>query len=57
MQLQTKILAQTRPFRLSLKTDADEGSTGTIDVANTNEQSEVPGGIIGFSLDYTQVAC
>ena len=25
--------------------------------ANTNEMSELPGGIIGFKLDYWQVAC
>ena len=25
--------------------------------ADSVEQSELPGGIIGFSLDYTQISC
>ena len=32
-------------------------TTNTDGAATTNEQSELPGGIIGFSLDYTQISC
>ena len=37
---------------MGVHTDADELATGT--VATTNELDVFPGGIIGFSLDFTQ---
>ncbi len=48
------------PFRLTFKTDADEVSDATAaadEEADVEEQSEAPGGIIGFSLDYQQQPC
>ena len=53
--------AATRPFRVISKSDANELTTGAADT-KTNEQAAGGGtaalaGIIGFSLNYQQVAC
>lgn len=47
--------AQTTPFRLSFKTNSNEVTT--TDEADGNEQDMPPGGIIGFNLKWSQVAC
>ena len=50
--------AQTRPFRMTFKTDADEVNTNAgATQADVNEQSVAPAGIIGFSLNFNQIAC
>jgi hypothetical protein len=45
-----------RPFRITFKTDSNEANVGAAD-GTTNEAVDFPGGIIGFSLNYRQVAC
>jgi hypothetical protein len=45
-----------RPFKITFKTDANEVTTIN-GMANTNEESFAPGGIIGFQLTFTQIAC
>jgi len=42
---------------MTFRTGADEAGTGTINLATTNELSELPGGIVGFSLNYVQQNC
>ena len=49
------LLAVERPFRITFKTDANEVTAGS--TPNSNEQSETPGGIVGFLLNYSQVSC
>ena len=49
------ILGQSVPFRVTFKTNENEATTGS--TSNTNEQKDVPGGIIGFSLNYRQINC
>jgi hypothetical protein len=50
-----------RPFKIIFRTDGDEITTiltgTTTGSSNTDEQVGFPGGIIGFSLTYNQVAC
>ena len=46
-----------RPFRFNVDFDDFEDSEGTAAMANDNDLALAPGGIIGFSLDYTQLAC
>jgi hypothetical protein len=48
-----------RPFKIVFNTDSNElqGAAGAAMMANLNEESGVPGGITGFSLDYFQLAC
>ncbi|TRY61834.1 hypothetical protein TCAL_13320 [Tigriopus californicus] len=50
------IKAQTRPFRVLFKTDADE-MTERITAVVANEQAGFPGGIIGFHLNYALQDC
>ena len=47
------------PFTLAFVTDGDEVTTdaGIDAMGTTNELEWAPGGIIGFSLDYSQVEC
>jgi hypothetical protein len=45
---------------LTFRTSSDEAEANTAvagQTASTNEAELAPGGIIGFSLDYRQVAC
>jgi hypothetical protein len=52
--------AAMRPFKIIFRTDGDEITTivsGSAGSSNTDEQVGIPGGIIGFSLTYNQVAC
>ena len=52
------VCTQSRPFRMSFKTDIDEVNTdATANMANVNEQSVAPAGIIGFSLNWNQIVC
>jgi hypothetical protein len=47
-----------RPFRLVFNTDANEmQASAAANMATTTEESGIPGGITGFSLDYFQVSC
>ena len=50
--------AFTRPFQILFKTDANE-LTGNVNgvpvMAQLNEQSDFPGGIVGFQLNFNQV--
>merc|ERR1711971_816728 len=46
-----------RPFRFNVDFDDFEDSEGTAGMADDNDLALAPGGIIGFSLDYTQLAC
>ena len=43
-----------RPFKLTFKTDSNELTTAS-GTADTNEESFVPGGIVGFQLSFAQV--
>jgi len=58
IQSSVSICTARRPFRITFRTDADEitsiaaGSADPLD-----EQAVFPGGIVGFSLAYTQTAC
>ena len=45
-----------RPFKIVFQTDANEVTIAN-QMADKNEQSFVPGGIIGFQLMYTQISC
>ena len=53
--------AQALPFTVQVKTDADEvaiaDNVGAAGVGKTNEQDLAPGGIVGFSLNFMQLAC
>ena len=49
-------LARAIPFRVGVVTDGTE-VLGTAPSAVTNEQALFPGGIIGFQLNYFQIAC
>ena len=53
------ILARSLPFKVGVNLDNSEivGTTVTDGDADTNEQSEFPGGITGFKLTYFQVSC
>lgn len=52
------VCTQTRPFRITFKSDSFEATTATgANMANVNEQNGMPAGIVGFSLNYQQVAC
>ena len=42
-----------RPFKITFKTDSNELTTAS-GTAETNEESFVPGGIVGFQLSYAQ---
>ena len=44
------------PFTITFVTDGDEVST-TAGGQDTDELSSAPGGIVGFKLDYQQLAC
>ena len=46
-----------RPFRFNVDFDDFEDTVGTAAMAGDNDLGLAPGGIIGFSLDYTQLAC
>eukprot|EP00095_Tigriopus_kingsejongensis_P001495 maker-scaffold124_size330879-snap-gene-2.11 protein:Tk01495 transcript:maker-scaffold124_size330879-snap-gene-2.11-mRNA-1 annotation:"conserved hypothetical protein" len=50
------ICTQSRPFRMTFKTDDSEVASMTMG-ANMNEQSGLPGGIVGFYLNWEQQAC
>ena len=43
-----------RPFKITFKTDSNELTTAS-GTADTNEESFVPGGIVGFQLSFAQV--
>ena len=45
-----------RPFKIIFKTDANEMTIANGDNAN-NEQSGIPGGIVGFQLTFNQIGC
>ena len=52
--------ATMAPYRIVFKTDADEVAGTVTDNTNeafTNEQGELPGGIIGFNLNFVQQDC
>lgn len=52
------ICSSTTPFQVTFITDADEMTTkGDTMLAQKNEQSRVPGGIVGFHLNYIQQNC
>jgi len=53
--LENFITATTRPFRISFRSDANEATTGA--GVNLDELASTPRGIIGFELDFFQVAC
>ena len=50
--------AQTRPFVVHVKTDADE-VTSDVDALTNESLGSIfdAGGILGFSLDYQQISC
>lgn len=49
------LTATTIPFILGVSTGGDEFVAGT--TPEKNELMMAPGGIVGFSLDYTQIPC
>jgi len=52
------ICSSQRPFKIVFNTDVNERQEiAGASMANVNEESGVPGGITGFSLDYFQLAC
>jgi hypothetical protein len=50
------VAAFTRPFKITFKTDANEIVTAG-GMANNNELSLFPGGIVGFQLNFNQISC
>ena len=46
-----------RPFRFNVDFDDIEDTDGTAGDADDNDLQLAPGGIIGFSLDFTQLVC
>ena len=46
-----------RPFRFNVDFNDFEDTDGTDAMADDNDLGLAPGGIIGFSLDFTQLAC
>ena len=46
-----------RPFRFNVDFDDFEDTDGTDAMADDNDLGLAPGGIIGFSLDFTQLVC
>ena len=48
-------VAQTRPYQVQFKTDADEVIGAAAEA--TNEQDGPPGGIVGFALRYAHQDC
>ena len=46
-----------RPFRFNVDFDDFEDTVTAKNDASDNDILLAPGGIIGFSLDYTQLAC
>ena len=61
ISLSLSVPAQSIPFQVQFKTDADEAvgkdAAAAPGVANENEQDSSPGGILGFSLNFMQIAC
>lgn len=58
--LRVSSIASMAPYRIVFKTDADEVAGAVIDAmdeAFTNEQGELPGGIVGFNLNFVQQDC
>ncbi|TRY72201.1 hypothetical protein TCAL_13281 [Tigriopus californicus] len=53
---QISVCSQATPFVITFKTDNNEAETAITD-ATTAEVKTAPGGIIGFSLNYQQLAC
>jgi len=51
------ICSVARPFRFNVDFDNFEDTVGTDAMANDNDLGLAPGGIIGFSLDFTQLVC
>lgn len=53
------VCSRHSPFRIGVNLDSDEatGATKAKEMTNANEQNGVPGGIVGFQLEYFQVAC
>ena len=58
MRTDFNIAAQVKPFKMRFVTDADEisGSTAS-SKASMSEVSVIPGGIIGFYLNWNLVSC
>ena len=51
-------VATQRPFIIHFKTDEDEVTQDpTTNGAKANEQAKVPGGIVGFYLNYALQDC
>ena len=47
------LIARLVPFVIGVYTDGDEITEDSgADMAQTNEQGKIPGGIVGFSLTY-----
>ncbi len=56
----TFLIAGSIPFQVGFVTDQNElimNAAVNLGVANNHELQTEPGGIIGFQLDYRQVAC
>ena len=51
----TLSVAQAKPFRMEFISDLDEVVEAA--ATNTNEQDDLPGGIVGFSLNWVQQSC
>ena len=53
------LTAVVRPFRMNVDFDNFEIQNGgaNADNAKFNELFDAPGGIVGFSLDFSQTAC
>ncbi|TRY75197.1 hypothetical protein TCAL_10438, partial [Tigriopus californicus] len=55
------VCSQQRPFRMTFKTDENEVTETSVgdppNSAKTNELNRVPGGIVGFNLQWTLQSC
>ena len=52
------LAGQTRPFKIEFKSDADEVAiTANADMPQKSELSQIPGGIVGFHLNYVLQDC
>merc|ERR1711936_203179 len=53
------VCTRRSPFTIGVNLDSNEATGATIadEMADDIESGEIPGGIIGFSLTYFQVAC
>ena len=55
--LSLSLPAKVKPFRVRFVTDSGDISVTTMAMASMSETNDIPGGIIGFSLDWNLIKC